>query len=95
MYVPNAFSPNNDGVNDELQIFWGCDFNYRVKRFQVFNRWGNLVFSSHDTNDIRWNGQINGQTLPIGVYVWFLEYEIELDGQLKNVIVTGNFTVML
>ena len=95
VYVPNAFSPNNDGVNDELQIFWGCDFNYRVKRFQVFNRWGNLVFSSHDTNDIRWNGQINGQTLPIGVYVWFLEYEIELDGQLKNVIVSGNFTVML
>ena len=95
VYVPNAFSPNNDGVNDELQVFWGCDFNYRIKRFQVFNRWGGPVFSSHDTNEVRWSGQINGQTLPIGVYVWFLEYEIEIDGQLKNVVVTGNFTVML
>ena len=94
VYVPNAFSPNNDGVNDELQVYFGCDFNYQVKRFQVFNRWGSPIFSSFDTNDIRWNGQINGKQLPPDVYVWYLEYEFEIDGKIKNVIESGDFTIV-
>jgi gliding motility-associated-like protein len=95
VYVPNAFSPNNDGVNDELQVYFGCDFNYKVKRFQVFNRWGSPVFSAHDVNDIRWNGQLNGQQLQMGVYVWYLEYAVEIDGKMKNVIESGDFTIVL
>ncbi len=94
IYVPNAFSPNNDGINDELQVYLGCDFNYKIKRFQVFNRWGSPVFSSHDTNDIRWNGQVNGQQLLSGVYVWYLEYEVEIEGKMKNVIESGDFTIV-
>ncbi len=95
VYVPNAFSPNNDGVNDELQVHFGCDFPYKVKRFQIFNRWGSRIFSAMDTNDIRWDGQVNGKQLPPDVYVWYLEYEYEQDGKMKNVIVSGDFTIML
>ncbi len=95
VFVPNAFSPNNDGVNDELQVFFGCDFPYKVKRFQIFNRWGSRIFSAIDTNDIRWDGQINGKQLPPDVYVWYLEYEYEQDGKMKNVLVSGDFTIML
>lgn len=95
VFVPNAFSPNNDGVNDELQVFFGCDFNYKVKRFQIFNRWGSRIFSAIDTNDIRWDGQVNGKQLPPDVYVWYLEYEYEQDGKMKNVLVSGDFTIML
>ena len=95
VFVPNAFSPNNDGVNDALQVHFGCDFPYKVKRFQIFNRWGSRIFSAMDTNDIRWDGQVNGQQAPQGVYVWYLEYEYEQDGKMKNVIVYGDFTIML
>jgi gliding motility-associated-like protein len=94
VYVPNAFSPNGDGVNDELQVFFGCDFDYRVKRFQVFNRWGSPVFSAFNTNDIRWNGQIGGKELQPDVYVWYLEYEFDIDGKTKNVIESGDFTIV-
>lgn len=94
VYIPTAFSPNDDGVNDELQVYFGCDFDYKVKRFQIFNRWGSPVFSAIDTNDIRWNGQINGQALTSDVYVWFLEYSFEIDGKTKNVSESGDFTII-
>jgi gliding motility-associated-like protein len=94
VYIPNAFSPNGDGINDELQVYFGCDFDYRVKRFQVFNRWGSPVFSAFNTNDIRWNGQVKGQDLPPDVYVWYLEYEFDFDGKVKNVLESGDFTIV-
>ena len=95
VFIPNAFSPNNDGVNDELQVFFGCDFPYKVKRFQIFNRWGSRIFSAMDITDIRRDGQVNGQQAPQDVYVWYLEYEYEQDGKMKNVLVSGDFTIML
>ena len=95
IFVPNAFSPNNDGVNDELQAFIDCEIPIKVKRFQVFNRWGNLVFSQFNTNDIRWNGQINGKQMEQGVFVWYLEYEIEKNGKIETRIEYGDFTIVL
>jgi gliding motility-associated-like protein len=69
--VPTAFTPNNDGLNDFLSP------NNAVKadnlEFKVFNRWGQLVFSSRNWKD-RWDGTVNGLPQPTGVYVWFLRY---------------------
>jgi gliding motility-associated-like protein len=95
IFVPNAFSPNNDGVNDELQAFINCDIPIKVKRFQVFNRWGNLLFTQSNTNDIRWNGQVNGTQLDQGTFVWYMEYEIEKDGKMETKIEYGDFTIIL
>ena len=95
IFVPNVFSPNNDGVNDELQVFINCDIPIKVKRFQVFNRWGNLVFTQSNTNDIRWNGQVNGTQMEQGVFVWYMEYEVEKNGKLETIIDYGNFTIIL
>jgi gliding motility-associated-like protein len=95
IFVPTAFSPNNDGINDELQAFISCDIPIKVKRFQVFNRWGNLLFTQSNTNDIRWNGQVNGTQLDQGTFVWYMEYEIEKDGKTETKIEYGDFTILL
>ena len=55
LYVPNAFSPNNDGVNDAFRPL-GQAFGAQDYRFQVFNRWGEVVFSSVDPDEA-WLGQ--------------------------------------
>jgi gliding motility-associated-like protein len=95
IFVPTAFSPNNDGANDELQAFINCDIPIKVKRFQVFNRWGNLLFTQSNTNDIRWNGQVNGTQLDQGTFVWYMEYEIEKNGKTETKIEYGDFTIIL
>ncbi len=94
IFVPTAFSPNGDGVNDALEVYFGCDFDYKVKRFQIYNRWGNLVLRSENTNVIKWDGQMNNQKLPPDTYVWFLEYEYTEDGETKKVVESGNFTII-
>lgn len=69
MYIPNAFSPNGDGMNDVLYVRGRCLKNFT---FQVFNRWGELVFETSDQN-IGWDGTQNGQLLNTGVFVYKLE----------------------
>ncbi|MFN8259438.1 MAG: gliding motility-associated C-terminal domain-containing protein [Chitinophagales bacterium] len=71
-YVPNAFSPNNDGINDILSPFKDCD-DYRDFSFSVFNRWGELVFTSKDINT-GWNGDYKSENQQVDSYIWILEY---------------------
>lgn len=94
VFVPTAFSPNDDGMNDELQAFIDCDIPIKVKRFQVFNRWGSLVFKQENTADIRWDGKVNGAQIEQGVFVWYMEYEIEKNGKMVTRIEYGDFTIV-
>lgn len=66
IYLPNAFTPNNDGKNDILKgIPVGVkQFNY----LRIFNRWGQLIFSTTDYNK-GWDGTIRGQNQPGGMYI--------------------------
>lgn len=67
--VPNAFSPNNDGVNDRFGILQ-LD-NYTLEDFSIFNRFGQRVF--HATNKFEsWDGYANGNPQPTGGYVYHL-----------------------
>ncbi|HEY6063643.1 MAG TPA: gliding motility-associated C-terminal domain-containing protein [Chitinophagaceae bacterium] len=69
--VPNAFTPNNDGLNDYFQPHNALKAdNYE---FKVYNRWGQLVFQSNNWRD-KWDGKINGVLQPTAVYVWMLRY---------------------
>jgi gliding motility-associated-like protein len=67
--APNAFTPNDDGVNDrfKLVIVGSCEF----LRFElrIFDRWGRLVFESTDP-EMEWDGGYDGQRLKEGVYLW-------------------------
>jgi gliding motility-associated-like protein len=87
--IPNAFTPNGDGINDVFRIY-GTDVDYITKyNFQIFDRWGQMIFS---TNDITqgWDGRMNGQYCPAGIYVWEIFYE-----DSKKTKVTNRGTVML
>ncbi len=69
--VPNAFTPNNDGLNDYFHPHNALKTdNYE---FRVYNRWGQLVFFSRNWQE-KWDGTINGTKQPTGVYVWMLSY---------------------
>lgn len=84
VYIPNAFSPNGDGQNDEFRIFTGSDVA-QVKSFIVFNRWGEPMkelfgFDPNDPNN-NWDGTYRGQLMNSGVYVYFAEVEF-IDGEV-------------
>jgi gliding motility-associated-like protein len=77
IYVPRAFSPNNDGTNDLLKpILVGIqDFHY----FTVYNRWGNIVFTTTDPNQ-GWDGTFKGVPQPVETYLWIAE-GIDVNGR--------------
>lgn len=80
LYVPNAFSPNGDGIND---VFRPVPVGIRrFHFFRVFDRWGRLVFSSRDPN-AGWNGYVRGVPADLGTYVWEVE-GTDLNGRLQD-----------
>ncbi|MEM1321427.1 MAG: gliding motility-associated C-terminal domain-containing protein, partial [Bacteroidota bacterium] len=91
IYIPNAFSPNDDGINDEFGAF-GTD----IIRFQlrIFNRWGGVVFESKDPEG-HWDGFINGEPAQEGVYTWMIELEgYQEDGSTYTEVLSGNTTLL-
>jgi gliding motility-associated-like protein len=78
VYVPNAFSPNDDGVNEYVSVYASSDVT-AVKSFLIFNRWGDMVFEAQnflpDTADKNgWNGTAGGKPLNPDVYVYVVEF---------------------
>lgn len=69
MFVPNAFSPNDDGVNDKLYVRGKCLANFT---FQIFNRWGEKVFET-SRQDVGWDGNFNEEPMNTGVFVFRLQ----------------------
>ncbi len=66
-YIPNAFTPNNDGKNDLLR-FVSAGIS-KIDYFRIYNRYGQLIFSSADINGA-WDGTIKGKQQASGTYVW-------------------------
>jgi gliding motility-associated-like protein len=91
IYVPNAFSPNGDGINDIFQIkFPNSTFNIQHSTLSIFDRWGGEVFSEEGVSS-GWDGKKAGKDCPGGVYVYKIVFE--LDGVTGNQERVG--TVML
>ncbi len=89
--VPNAFTPNNDGLNDVLKVEYsagvGADFNFRI-----FNRWGKLMFQTNDKNK-GWDGRdSSGLLQEMDGYSYLLEYNYidPIKSVLKNIKKTGS-----
>lgn len=88
IYVPNAFTPNNDGVNDFLKPYYvGIK---KLAFFDIYNRWGQKVFSTNDMNK-GWNGYFKGDLNWGESYVWVLRAE-DLIG--KKYQLKGNFILL-
>lgn len=94
VYVPNGFSPNGDNNNDKL-IVYGGNSVARVKKFLVFNRWGETVWQYENfiPNDPAsgWDGYYRGDLMNPGVFVWFAEVEF-IDGIVE--IFEGDVTLV-
>lgn len=70
LYVPNAFTPNNDQLNETFNPVTVAIKDYRIT---IYNRWGEEVFLSED-KEIDWDGTFRGKDAPQGVYMYYIEY---------------------
>ena len=87
--VPNAFTPNGDGVNDYLYPLNA--FSAKNIQFMVYNRYGQLVFVSHDASG-KWDGKINGSAQQTGSYFWTLRYT---DGIYGNPVILHGTALLI
>ena len=86
--LPNAFTPNNDALNDT----YGISNNFIVEsisRFEIFNRWGQKLWQGINKND-RWDGMYKGERVPSGTYVYKIEYTCLGDSFRKS----GSFNIL-
>jgi len=87
--VPNAFTPNGDGINDYLYPLNA--FKALNLEFKVYNRYGQLVFETKDWTK-KWDGTINGKPQDTGTYVWTLRYTDSDSG--KSYFLKGTSTLI-
>ena len=75
IYIPNAFTPNGDGIND---FFFVDGVNIREYKLEIWNRWGELVFESTDPSE-PWDGSKEGgdHFVQDGIYVWTVTYKVK------------------
>lgn len=73
VFIPNAFSPNNDGINDLFRVYAPKGIS-EVLEFCIYNRWGDLIFTqkNYDPQNTShgWDGRFNGAPLNPGVFVY-------------------------
>lgn len=82
LYVPNAFSPDGDGINDDFFVV--CDPMLN-KNFllQIYDRWGELIFTSNDLFK-RWDGRYGGTECMQGVYVWQVAVQDPYTAEIRS-----------
>jgi len=95
IFIPNAFSPNADSLNDVfipvgISLITNSDVPGQKYDFRVYNRWGELIF---ETSDFRqgWDGKYEGTPVPIGVYIYSVDAQ-GFNGQ--RFYLNGNVTVL-
>ncbi len=88
MYVPNAFTPNEDEINP---IFKAYGSNIKEYKMEIFNRWGQLIYTLNDLTE-GWNGMYNGQEAPVGQYVYKVTYRNYI--KADDIYLTGGFALI-
>jgi gliding motility-associated-like protein len=86
LFVPTAFTPNGDGLNDIFRVEFGE--NTSQFSFDVYNRWGQNLFHSLNISE-GWDGKVRGLSQPTGVYVWVIRFRSlveQKDNLLKGTI---------
>jgi gliding motility-associated-like protein len=71
-YIPNAFTPNNDGSNDIFKPI--VSGNLAEYHFEIYNRFGQKIFTTKQINE-GWNGTIKGMPQNTGIYIWLCSYK--------------------
>ncbi|MBL7826062.1 MAG: gliding motility-associated C-terminal domain-containing protein [Saprospiraceae bacterium] len=95
IYVPNVFSPNSDGANDQFSIYAKPGTVKNILYLRVFDRWGNSLYVMEDFQPnnptIGWDGNYRGQPMNPGVFVWVAEIEF-IDGERS--VYKGDVTIV-
>jgi gliding motility-associated-like protein len=87
IFIPGAFSPNNDGANDQLFVYGA---GIKSLEFVVYDRFGEKVFESYSVND-GWDGTFRGKDMNSGIYAWYCVAEF-YDGTAQTL--HGDVTLM-
>ena len=94
VYFPNAFSPNDDGINDLFFIGAGKAVS-KIISLEIYSRWGEQIFNENNIsiNDpsVGWNGKFKGEKMDSGVFLWVAEIEF-IDGEIIEY--TGDLVLM-
>ncbi|RYE13938.1 MAG: T9SS type B sorting domain-containing protein, partial [Sphingobacteriales bacterium] len=72
IYIPSAFTPNGDGINENFGLVTGISST--IFTFYIYNRYGELVFTTTDAFK-KWDGKVKGKPSPNGIYVWMMTYK--------------------
>jgi len=81
LFIPNSFTPNNDGTNDVFKSYQnGIIEDYQMN---IFNRWGELIYNTNSMNE-GWNGKINENNAQIDVYIYTISYNYIGEQGLKK-----------
>lgn len=91
--IPTAFSPNEDGINDCFRPVPTQEGTMLSYSFQVYNRWGQLLFDSSDPSDC-WEGYVGNRPTEVGVYVWYYMGTVEKCGEVRDIYEKGNVTLL-
>ncbi len=89
VYIPNAFSPNGDGINDQFMVFSGCGIE--SLSLKIFDRKGRLYFEENEPFNEGWDGNFRGEQALEAVYVYIIELELE-DG--RSELFTGDVSLI-
>jgi gliding motility-associated-like protein len=93
LYIPNVFSPNGDGVNDEFRVYPALDIEVLSFELNIFDRWGNHVNGFIDTEDF-WDGKLEDKTMNPGVFVYYYRATIIACGKTKELFRKGDVTLV-
>jgi len=92
-YLPTAFSPNGDGVNDVFTIGLPPNITVLAYELQVFDRWGSRVYSGQDISE-GWDGYLQQVELPAGVYLYAIRIRFRDDYQESEEIISGDILLI-
>jgi gliding motility-associated-like protein len=95
IFIPNIFSPNDDGYNDFFTIYTNDRQVKNISSFRIFNRWGELMFDANNfqANDFGsgWDGTFKGKPMKPGVFIYMAEIEF-IDGRVQ--LFNGDVTLV-
>lgn len=92
VYLPSAFTPNRDNINDKFFPQYGCD-PIQVVDFFVADRWGNIVFRTNQLGD-GWDGTWKGQPSPMDNYIWYIDITFTFNGEVRRKQDTGGILLI-
>lgn len=95
VYIPNVFSPNRDGLNDNFQVLKKSDTEIQLRTYRIFDRWGALVYELGEQNlnasVAWWDGTYQGKDMQNGTYVYYVELGFR-NGEVKEY--KGDVTIL-